>query len=73
MGTVDIMEAEIYALKKAAQVIINNYDITHDENVTIYCDSMAAIYSVDAKTTKSYNHSRAIHALHALSYIRDIL
>ena len=72
VGNVDIMEAEIYALKKAAQIIINNYDITQGENVTIYCDSMAAIYSIDAKTTTSYNHSRAIHALNGAGRICNL-
>ena len=72
VGNVDIMEAEIYALKKAAQIIINNYDITRDENVVIYCDSMSAIHSVNAVTTKSYNHSRAIHALNGAGRICNL-
>ena len=65
VGNVDIKLAELYAIKKGAQWIINNIHHLQGEKIDIYCDSQAAIYSVASKTTVSHTTKRTRHALEA--------
>ena len=72
VGEVDIKLAEIYALKKAGQWIIRNGNYTVGQNVDIYCDSQAAIHSVNAIKTRSETTVRTMHVLNGAGKVCNL-